>query len=32
VDNARKKRHVSGWALNKQEGSKIHIENNNDKK
>ena len=32
VDNARKKRHVSDWALNKQEGSKIDIENNNDKK
>ena len=31
VDNARKKRHISDWALKKEQGSKIDIENNNDK-
>ena len=32
VDNARKKRHISDWALNKEEGSKIDLENNDNEK
>ncbi|MBT7439186.1 MAG: nitrate reductase, partial [Thiotrichales bacterium] len=29
---ARKKRHISDWALNKEEGSKIDLENNDNEK